>query len=209
MTMTDDPNSPDAPAPDDAGGGRDSVVDRPELQAISGLSGLQRDVLLAIADLAGTEPSGSDVQSHLQDCFETDVSHGSLYRNLRDLHDDGYVTKIPLDGRTYCYRLTDVARTRLVSYLSWGIDCLDNDRQTAGEDPTSDGGRRDSPPLDPAEDDAFPPSGDPSDPDDGSRSTDRDHLREGELRDPPVVEDVVVGGRGFDGPEVTNGGLDE
>lgn len=141
MHMTDDSNEDRRPSTERRGGGCDHDVDTGDLHAVSGLTGFQRDALLVVADLAGTEPSGSHVQSRFQECLRRDVSHGSLYRNLRELHDEGYIAKVPLDGRTYSYRLTDVARTRLVSYLAWGIECLDHDRRIRRDDDaaTNDG----------------------------------------------------------------------
>ncbi len=92
------------------------------------LSGFQRDLLFVVAGLAETDPSGSDIKSALDRDYVRDASHGTLYRGLGHLHEEGYLRKHPVDGRTDSYHLTDEAEAGLRSYLQWARNRLAGDR---------------------------------------------------------------------------------
>jgi len=91
------------------------------------LSGFQRDLLFVIAGLAETDPSGSDIKSVLDRDYVRDASHGTLYRGLGHLHEEGYLRKHPIDGRTDSYHLTDEAEAGIRSYLQWATTRLARD----------------------------------------------------------------------------------
>jgi len=74
------------------------------------LTGFQRDLLQAIADLErnNTDPiSGSALRSALEDRYAADIVTARVYQNLDDLVEAELVTKTRVDGRTKEYRLAD------------------------------------------------------------------------------------------------------
>ncbi|WP_227378346.1 helix-turn-helix transcriptional regulator [Haladaptatus halobius] len=88
------------------------------------MTGFQRDLLLTVALLSGTNPSGKDIMHELESEYGAAVNHGRLYQNLGDLVDTGFIQKLPLDGRTNVYRLTERASTQLHAHYAWEEKCL-------------------------------------------------------------------------------------
>ncbi|MFC7141996.1 PadR family transcriptional regulator [Halosimplex aquaticum] len=129
----------DAPLSDIFGPDSCDALDHDRLQPFILLTGFQRDLLFVVADLAETDPSGSDIKSVLDAEYLREASHGTLYRSLRHLHDEGYLRKHPIDGRTYSYHLTDEARTDMRTYLRWAICCLSGERACPRSQSTNGG----------------------------------------------------------------------
>ncbi|WP_227380678.1 helix-turn-helix transcriptional regulator [Haladaptatus halobius] len=88
------------------------------------MTGFQRDLLLTVALLSGTNPSGKDIMHELESEYGEAVNHGRLYQNLGELVDSGFIRKLPLDGRTNVYRLTERANTQLHDHYIWAEKCL-------------------------------------------------------------------------------------
>lgn len=127
MSNDNETPRPDASIPDYLDG--NAEPDPKRLRTVLLLTGFQRDLLFVIADLAGTNPSGSDIETRFDADFMRETSHGTLYRNLRDLHDQGLIDRLPRDGRTYSFRLTDESRADLESYLCWATRCMATDER--------------------------------------------------------------------------------
>ena len=102
-----------------------------------GMTGFKRDLLLTVARLSGTNPYGQVVKEELEDQYGESINHGRLYQNLDELDDMGFVRKLPLDGRTNAYRLTEQAAAELRAHREWTEDCLlaiDEGSLDSGED---------------------------------------------------------------------------
>ena len=104
-----------------------------EPQPPTELTGFQRDLLVVIEHLSGDRPNGVAVRQCLEQYHDSEVNRGRLYQNLRELIDEGYVEKRPLDGRTNMYRLTEIGRAWLSVYQEWVVDCLADDETTRTE----------------------------------------------------------------------------
>jgi DNA-binding PadR family transcriptional regulator len=80
------------------------------------LSGFQRDLLQAIADVqaSGDQPYGLALQEWLAERSPEDVNHSRVYQNLDRLVEDGLVTRAPIDDRTNAYTLTPAGERLLV-----------------------------------------------------------------------------------------------
>ena len=91
---------------------------------LTNVTGFKRDLLLTVACLSGTKPSGKDIMRKLESEYGEAVNHGRLYQNLGSLVDTGFVRKLPLDGRTNFYRLTRRASTELRAHYAWEKQCL-------------------------------------------------------------------------------------
>lgn len=102
-----------------------------------GMTGFKRDLLLTVARLSGSNPYGQVVKQELEEQYGESINHGRLYQNLDELSDMGFVRKLPLDGRTNAYRLTEQAASELRSHREWEEECLlaiDEDAIDHGED---------------------------------------------------------------------------
>ena len=103
----------------------ESVIDVPdEPQPLSDLTGFQRDILFVVINLNGTNPSGVDIKRKLRETYGDDINHGRLYQNLRELVEDGFIEKRPVDGRTNAYRVSPAARECLEAHAAWDEWCL-------------------------------------------------------------------------------------
>lgn len=110
----------DDPIPPNGSTDDGSVIDRPTgPQPLAGLTGFQRDVLFVVANLEGQGPNGKTIKHELDDYYAETVSNGRLYQNLRELTDDGFVERYPIDGRTNAYQLTDPGCERLEAHSEW------------------------------------------------------------------------------------------
>lgn len=94
-----------------------------EPQPPTELTGFQRDLLVVIERLSGDRPNGVAVRQCLEQYHDSEVNHGRLYQNLRELIDKGYVEKRPLDGRTNMYRPTETGRAWIAVYGEWVANC--------------------------------------------------------------------------------------
>jgi hypothetical protein len=115
-----------------AGGDRELVADggRPSLV---GLTGFQRDVLVAVrrCDDASGVTSGQRVKAALEATGEYDsVQAGRLYPNLDTLDDRGLIAVGYHDGRTKTYRTTDEGRAALRGRVEQLVDAGAFDRAT-------------------------------------------------------------------------------
>ncbi len=91
---------------------------------LAGMTGFKRDLLLTVARLSGTNPYGKVIKQELEDHYGEPINHGRLYQNLDELVGNGLVEKLPLDGRTNVYRLTNRAETQLRAHRQWEDECL-------------------------------------------------------------------------------------
>lgn len=89
-----------------------------------GLTRFQRDVLFVIVRLDGTNPSGVRIKAELREAYGGEINHGRLYQNLRELVEEEFVEKRPVDGRTNAYRVSPSARKRLQAHAAWEQRCL-------------------------------------------------------------------------------------
>ncbi|WP_435079501.1 PadR family transcriptional regulator [Halococcus sp. AFM35] len=103
-----------------------------EPQPPTELMGFQR-ALLVIERLSGDRPNGVAVRQCLEQYHDSDVNRGRLYQNLRELIDEGYVEKRPLDGRANMYRLTETGRAWVSVYRGWVADCFGDDETATTE----------------------------------------------------------------------------
>ena len=88
------------------------------------LTQFQRDALFVVARLDGTNPSGVRVKTELREAYSGEINHGRLYQNLRELVDEEFIEKRPVDGRTNAYRVSPSARKRLEAHAAWEQRCL-------------------------------------------------------------------------------------
>lgn len=93
-------------------------------QPLVELTGFQRDVLCIVTELEGQRPHGKTIKHELGDYHAGTISNGRLYQNLRELTDEGFIERYPIDGRTNAYRLTDPGRKRLEAHSEWITDRL-------------------------------------------------------------------------------------
>lgn len=98
-----------------------------EPQPLAELTGFQRDVLFVVINLGGTNPNGVHVKRELREAYGNEINHGRLYQNLRELVDEGFVEKRPVDGRTNAYRASAAAREYLEAHAAWSQWCLLDD----------------------------------------------------------------------------------
>ncbi|RBI58351.1 hypothetical protein DMJ13_27070 [halophilic archaeon] len=106
-------------------------------QPLVGITGFKRDLLLTVARLSGSNPYGKVVKEKLEDQYGESINHGRLYQNLDELDEIGFVRKVPIDGRTNAYRLTDQGASELRAHRNWEQECLsaiDEDAIDHGED---------------------------------------------------------------------------
>lgn len=92
-------------------------------QGFERLSAFQKRIVYAIAANGGTPdaapemcPYGLAVKEQLEAWSNDEVNHGSLYPNVDDLVELGYVTKHQLDKRTNGLRVTDACVVAIVRY---------------------------------------------------------------------------------------------
>lgn len=105
--------------------GAESTTEQPaSARPLTETTGFQRNLLLSIASLEGTNPNGVEIKRTLEQHYDEDLNEGRLYQNLRELLTTGHVEKLPLDGRTNAYYLTDQGRERLLAHRQWADDCL-------------------------------------------------------------------------------------
>ncbi|MFB6221547.1 MAG: PadR family transcriptional regulator [Halolamina sp.] len=97
-----------------------------EPQPLSQLTGFKRSLLFELSKLWGEQPCGQDLKERMNSEFDSEIKHGRLYQNLSELVDEGYVKKLPLDGRTNVYRLTDEGYHQLQAHHKWQNQCLSN-----------------------------------------------------------------------------------
>lgn len=102
-------------------------------QPLAGMTGFKRDLLLTVARLSGTNPYGKVIKQELEDHYGEPINHGRLYQNLEELVEADLVTKLPLDGRTNAYRLTDGAESQLRAHRRWEDECLLAVTETSAE----------------------------------------------------------------------------
>ena len=103
-----------------------------ELQLPTELTGFQR-ALLVIKRLSGDWTNGVAVRQYLEQYHDSEINHGRLYQNLRELINEGYVEKRPLDERTNMYRLTETGRAWVSVYRGWVADCFRDDETATTE----------------------------------------------------------------------------
>jgi DNA-binding PadR family transcriptional regulator len=90
------------------------------------LTGMQRDILYVIAGIEDeTIQTGVTIRDRLEECHPESISHGGFYHNLRSLVDDGYLDRVPLNGRTNTYRLSEEAARTLSARSEWASEHLD------------------------------------------------------------------------------------
>lgn len=105
---------------DTSGNHDESTLDTPdEPQPLSDMTGFQRDVLFVIAHLNGENPNGVRIRRELREAYSDEINHGRLYQNLRELVNEGFVEKRPVDGRTNAYRVSTVTREYLQAHAAW------------------------------------------------------------------------------------------
>lgn len=94
------------------------------------LTGFQRDLVVVIAGIGQTRPSGRTIRRALERLWETEVNESRVYQNLTELRDRGLVASRPLDGRTNGYAVTADGRALLGTYFEWATTCLGDDDET-------------------------------------------------------------------------------
>lgn len=111
----------------------DGRIDVPAPEAASDLgcaldlSGFQRDLVVVIAGIGQTRPSGRTIRRALETLWETEVNESRVYQNLTELRERDLVASRPIDGRTNGYRVTDRGRRLLGTYCEWAAACLGDD----------------------------------------------------------------------------------
>ncbi|WP_223301505.1 helix-turn-helix transcriptional regulator [Haladaptatus sp. R4] len=98
-----------------------------------GYDGVQTGPLVDGRRLSGTNPYGKIIKQELEDHYGEPINHGRLYQNLEELVEADLVTKLPLDGRTNVYRLTDGAESQLRAHRRWEDECLLAVTETSAE----------------------------------------------------------------------------
>ncbi|WP_254538406.1 PadR family transcriptional regulator [Halomarina litorea] len=81
------------------------------------LTGFQRDLLVALADLE--KPSGQTIKDQLEARLNKDITHGRLYPNLDTLVTEGFVDKGAIDRRTNYYAISKTGQDALAQYIEW------------------------------------------------------------------------------------------
>lgn len=113
----------DVPAPDAAS----------DLGCALDLTGFQRDLVVVIAGIGQTRPSGRTIRRALETLWETEVNESRVYQNLTELRERELVASRPIDGRTKGYSVTTRGRSLLETYCAWSEQCLgaESDRPPA------------------------------------------------------------------------------
>lgn len=109
-----------------------TACEQPEEPQPTELTGFQRD-LLAVERLSGDRSNGVAVRQCLEQYHDSEVNHGRLYQNLRELIDEEYVEKRPLDGRTNMYRPTETGRAWVSVRRERVADCFGDDETVTTE----------------------------------------------------------------------------
>ncbi|WP_226005636.1 helix-turn-helix transcriptional regulator [Natrinema salinisoli] len=91
---------------------------------LTNLTGFKRDQLFVIRMLADRNPHGLVIKDKLDCYYDEEITQGRLYQNLAELVDEGYVEKLPVDGRTNAYRPSERANERLEEHYEWERRCL-------------------------------------------------------------------------------------
>lgn len=109
--------------------------DSPSLEQ---LSSFQRDVLVVLEDIDDPRLSGVELKRELASYYDDEITLASLYQNLRDLVDRGFVETRPIDGRTNAYRVSRAGHDWLVAYRDWMSRCLgdEDDRSESDSSPS-------------------------------------------------------------------------
>jgi DNA-binding PadR family transcriptional regulator len=81
------------------------------------LTGFQRDLLYVILD--SVEPSGQEIQDHINEYYTEKINHGRLYPNLDELVDLGLIVKGKKDDRTNSYAITQKGKDKIVKRHAW------------------------------------------------------------------------------------------
>lgn len=126
IPMTDHTPDDDEPI-DDRPVDRGDESDRDDGAAprpLTNLTSFKRDQLFVIQLLADQNPHGLVIKSTLDRFYEDEINQARLYKNLRELVEEGYVEKRPLDGRTNAYRPSSHACERLREHHEWERRCL-------------------------------------------------------------------------------------
>lgn len=90
---------------------------------LADLTGFQRDLLVAIRDLAGA--NGQAVKDVLDEQYGEEINHGRLYPNLDELADKGLIKKGRINDRSNSYILTRRGGRELAEYRDWVIGAED------------------------------------------------------------------------------------
>lgn len=88
------------------------------------LSAMQRDMLYIVA--CSSPVTATTIRSELEAYYETSVTDGSLYPNLRRLHDGGFVEKHGSNGRDIKYELTNKGVVAIAGRAEWLATHLDD-----------------------------------------------------------------------------------
>lgn len=93
----------------------------PDDPLFADLSGFQRDLLVAIAEIEDHDEDsiGRAIKDRLETLYDEEVNHGRLYPNLDQLVAAGLVAKSARDRRSNLYRLTDEGRALIQGHVEW------------------------------------------------------------------------------------------
>ncbi|MFC6765467.1 PadR family transcriptional regulator [Natrinema soli] len=104
---------------------QESITNKPENPCpLTNLTAFKRDQLFVIRLLASQNPHGLVIKEKLDDYYDDEITQGRLYQNLRELIEEGYVEKYPLDGRTNAYRPSEFGDASLEAHLEWERCCF-------------------------------------------------------------------------------------
>ena len=121
--MTDH-TTDDGESPDDRSDDLEECCEGSTPRPLTNLTSFKRDQLFVIQLLANRNPHGLVIKSALDRFYEDEINQARLYKNLRELVEEGYVEKRPLDGRTNAYRPSSHACERLKEHHEWERRCL-------------------------------------------------------------------------------------
>lgn len=91
---------------------------------LTNLTAFKRDQLFVIKLLAAQNPNGRVIKDKLEHYYGEEINQGRLYQNLKELVEEGYVDKYPIDGRTNAYLPSTYANERLEEHHEWERYCL-------------------------------------------------------------------------------------
>lgn len=113
--------------PDDLNPTRDMcTAAKSSIEQLESLTAFQLDVLYILANISDeTTATGVIILDELNSISPGSVSKGRLYQNLRSLVSAGHIDKMPVDGRTNAYQLTEDTHEALYDRCTWQIACLD------------------------------------------------------------------------------------
>lgn len=82
------------------------------------LTGFQRDALYVVAGSDGKVET-DDINDKIERLYGREVKAGTLYSNMRQLHEKGLVERHRLTGRKYGYTITRRGELELAEKREW------------------------------------------------------------------------------------------